>query len=288
MELTPFRDSSPILSQPDELRARLAEEGYLFVRGLLPAGAVQAVGDATLALCRQQGWADEAGRALGEPRLEGHDGWWDVYDPLQRMEAFHALAHRQEMVGLAEAIIGEPVLVHPRNIGRITFPGAAYFTTPPHQDFPLIQGTPDTYTAWMPLVDCPISLGGLAVLPRSHRSGRLQVRSATGPGGLTVDHASIGTDWRGQDLLAGDVLFFHSHTIHQALPNLSEDGLRVSVDYRYQALSEPIVDDSLLPHYMRLSWDEVYEGWQDPSIQYYWQRQPVRVIGRDVTIMQPA
>jgi hypothetical protein len=37
----------------------------------------------------------------------------------------------------------------------------------------------------------------------------------------------------------GDALIFPSLTVHQALPNLTQDRLRVSLDNRYQALSQP-------------------------------------------------
>ncbi|KAB2887507.1 MAG: phytanoyl-CoA dioxygenase family protein, partial [Kofleriaceae bacterium] len=40
--------------------------------------------------------------------------------------------------------------------------------------------------------------------------------------------------WHAADLAAGDVLFFSALTIHRALPNVTADQLRVSVDYRYR------------------------------------------------------
>ena len=47
---------------------------------------------------------------------------------------------------------------------------------------------------------------------------------------------------------------FHSLTIHKSLPNQFPDRLRLSVDYRYQPLSHPVTEGSLLPHFNRLSW----------------------------------
>ena len=41
-------DSTSLLNDQDELRRRLAGDGYLFFRGLLPAAEVRAVGDAVL------------------------------------------------------------------------------------------------------------------------------------------------------------------------------------------------------------------------------------------------
>lgn len=288
MSCPSFTDSRPLLGDAAALRERAQADGYLFVTGLVPRDAVDALAGAILRICREQGWADSEGRALGEPRLEGHEGWWDVYDPLQRLEAFHALAHRPEIVGLVRDLVSEEVLAHPRNIARVTFPGTAHYTTPPHQDYPLIQGTPDTYTVWIPLVDCPMELGGLAMLPGSHRVGLLPVHSASGPGGLGVDAEDLGLTWHMQDMRAGDALLFHSHTVHRALPNVSERDLRISADYRYQGASQPVVEDSLLPHYLRLSWDEIYAGWSAAGPRYYWRSFPLNVVARDAAIMQSA
>lgn len=38
----------------------------------------------------------------------------------------------------------------------------------------------------------------------------------------------------------GDVILFNCLTVHCALPNLTTDGVRLSVDFRYQASSESV------------------------------------------------
>ena len=38
-----------------------------------------------------------------------------------------------------------------------------------------------------------------------------------------------------------------------------------------------MVASSLLPHFNRLSWDEIYSGWRSAQYQYYWQRLPLRM-----------
>lgn len=287
MRFEAFTDSRTVLDQPAALRQRMQEEGYLFISSLVPRSDVDEVYHAIMQICREEGWADENNLAVGEPRLEGHDDWWAVYDRVQCLEKFHALAHHPRIIQVIEAIVQEPVLVHPRNIARITFPATAHYTTPPHQDYPLIQGTPDTYTVWIPLCDCPTELGGLAVLPGSHHVGLLPVHPASGPGGLSVDTSRWGDTWQAQDMQAGDALIFHSYTVHRALVNVTQRGLRVSVDYRYQGVSQPIVEDSLRPHYERLSWEQMYHGWERKEIQYYWQKFALNVAPRDFNIMKP-
>jgi hypothetical protein len=68
---------------------------------------------------------------------------------------------------------------------------------------------------------------------------------------------------------------------------VSDRRLRVSADYRYQGVSQPVVEDSLLPHYGRMGWDEIYEGWQQEELKYYWKRLPVNIAARNFDIMQP-
>ncbi len=286
--MKPFIDATDLLDQPTALRARMRQDGYLFVRGLLPQATLAAAQQAILTICQNHGWADAAGHAQGVARLEGSPEFWDVYDDLQRLEAFHALAHRPELLGMIETLVQEPAFVHPRNIARITFPQAEHFTTPAHQDFVHVQGTPETYTAWFPLRDCPQSLGSLLVLAGSHTHDILPVHKANGAGGLAIDTEALAHEWHGNDFQQGDVLFFHSHTVHKALPNRSADGLRISVDYRYQGVSQPIVEDGLLPHYNRLGWEEIYKGWTQPTLQYYWRTLGVKTVARDRSYQQNA
>ncbi len=279
---TEFFDSEPLAHDGPALRERMEQDGFLFFRNRVPADAIQDLYDQIWALCIEQAWVDEQGNILVDPPItEGEDRFWAVYDPLQKLEAFHALAHDFSIVDPLARMLGEPVLVHPRNIGRLSFPKAEYFATPPHQDFPLIQGVAETYTGWFPLMDCPAPLGGLTVLRGSHRQGLYRVHDAQGAGGMGIDTDELGFGWQTIDYKVGDLLLFHSHTVHKALPNVSGDRIRISVDYRYSALSKPIVPDGLEPHFGRLAWDEIYEGWQDPDLQYYWQRMPVQTVARD-------
>ncbi|MDE0553523.1 MAG: phytanoyl-CoA dioxygenase, partial [Candidatus Poribacteria bacterium] len=63
---------------------------------------------------------------------------------------------------------------------------------------------------------------------------------------------------------------FHSHAVHKALPNQTSDRIRLSVDYRYQGSSQPVTEGSLLPHFNRMGWDEIYTSWKSAQYQYYW------------------
>jgi len=69
-------DSSGALHDPAALRQRLAETGYLFFRGLLPAGTVRAAAAAVLARLRDGGWVGPDGAPPGPSRFFAvHPGW---------------------------------------------------------------------------------------------------------------------------------------------------------------------------------------------------------------------
>jgi hypothetical protein len=279
---TEFHDSEPDIQNAETLRFRMDEDGYLFFKGRIPKSDVKTVYDDIWQLCVDHEWVDDAGNILVDPPIvEGEDRFFEVYDSLQRLESFHGIAHHFKILEPLALVMSEPVFVHPRNIGRISFPQATHFATPPHQDFPLIQGATATYTGWFPLMDCPQKLGGLTVLRGSHKRGLYKVHDAQGAGGMRISTEKLDYQWVLSDYEAGDLLIFHSHTVHKALPNITESRIRISADFRYSALSQPVVADGLEPHFGRLDWAEVYEGWTNSDLQYYWQRMPITVSARD-------
>jgi hypothetical protein len=61
----------------------------------------------------------------------------------------------------------------------------------------------------------------------------------------------------------------------------------VSADYRYQAASQPVVADSLEPHYGRLTWEEITANWTDRDLARYWTRLPLNIVARDAALQTP-
>lgn len=283
--MLPFHESSSLLDNVGALQSRMEEDGYLYFSRLLPAEPLRETRRQILAICERHGFLAPGAApedAIGRPGVryrEGDPEYMAAYDEIQRLEAFHALAHRPEILAALETLFGEGVLVHPRNIARVMFPQNNQFTTPAHQDYVHIQGTEQTCTAWFPLSDCPRELGGLEVLAGSHHAGVLPARSAYGAGGLGVDTDALGLAWHGGDFACGDVLLFQSLTVHRAADNHTPDRVRISVDFRYQPLSQPVTEFSLLPHFNRMPWDEIYRGWSNPDLQYYWKRHRLHMAG---------
>jgi hypothetical protein len=284
-DTTIYPEANDALGNPDELRSRMEQDGCLFFRGLVNPEAELTARRDILSLCRGAGWLAEGsdlteGVAAPGVRYVEPD-YMAVYDQVMRLESFHALAHDPTMLALYRDLLGEPVLTHPRNIARIIFPQNTKYTTPGHQDYIHIQGTPETFTSWIPLGDCPREFGSLSILAGSHRHGLLPTHAAYGAGGRGVDTDALGLPWLEGDFRLGDCVLFHSHAVHRALDNTTSDRLRLSVDFRYQGVSQPVVEGSLLPHFARLTWDEIYAGWTSARYQYYWRDLPLNVVPFD-------
>src|SRR5271165_4463986 len=124
----PFRDSTEHLNNAETLRTRLAEDGYLFLRGLLPREAILDVRDRLLTKAAEGGWlASDSPVAAGianpaaackdpEPR------YLSVFRGLWSDEALHRLRIDPSVTALFDRIFGERALVHPMFVQRNIFP----------------------------------------------------------------------------------------------------------------------------------------------------------------------
>lgn len=283
--MQPFLDSTEITHRALELQERMAREGYLFIRGLVPPSMLETLRLQMLGIARDAGWVThdsplETGVAnLDEFCVEPEPEYMQVYQRFYSLEEFHAVQHHPALLELVERIAGEPVMPHPRIIGRIIFPQREAYTTPAHQDFVPVQGAVDTYTAWIPLSDVPSELGGLQLAAGSHRDGVYDFRPALGAGGTEVIDPLEG-QWVFTPFAQGDVLLFHSLTVHKGLPNAS-NRLRFSLDARFQKISDPIEGGSLIPHSQPNTWEKVYAEWLSPRYQYFWKKWALDVVEFD-------
>ncbi|OQA45289.1 MAG: 1-deoxypentalenic acid 11-beta-hydroxylase [Chloroflexi bacterium ADurb.Bin325] len=277
-----FEDATPLLERPEELRAQADRDGYLFFRGLLPAEDVLEVRRQLMGILVKhkmvrtdrdimEGWVDQE-------NVRDMESWGgtgvtrEAYYDLQKLQIFHALPHHPQMLRIYTTLFGRPVLPHPRNIARLMVPCPSNRPTPVHQDFIHIQGTQNVWTAWIPLGDIPRELGGLAVMPGSHRLGVLSVSQAEGAGGLEAILCDVGLPWIEENYRVGDVLTFISTNVHKSLPNQLGDRVRLSVDYRYQPADEDIEEKSLQPHMQVATWDDLYADWPTDELKYYWKK----------------
>ena len=293
-EIKALRVSNDAMADPEELRSRIAEEGYLFFKRLQNPDKMRKLRHEMMSTIQRVGWLiagtdpSDGIADITKQCTEGDNAYSDGYAEVYKLEAFHRSGHWPEVTEMIEKIMGRPIMAHPQKIARIWFPKYTEHTTPTHQDFVHFQGSYDNLTAWAPVGDCPIELGGLAVIPRSHKVNRvLDHHFSLGAGGLFVDEDEqdeIDPVWHSTDYEMGDTLIFPALTIHRALPNYTEDKLRLSLDNRYQAVGDPIAEHMLEPHGpSQLQWDKVYQDWQSDDLQYYWKAFDNPVVPRDMS-----
>ena len=280
-DATPYRECSALLDDATALRAAARDRGYLFFRGLLPATAVRQVRRDVLQEIQRQGylapgtpWDDAVARpGTSLSAFDIHPEYRAHYNGLLRLRSFHALALHPLLLEVLELLFDEPPLMHPRHICHAIFPGDPKDVRVPHQDFFAVRGTTDTWTAWLPLGDYGAeSGGGLGIVPGSHHRGLQDADDWT----MEVKMAP-GVRWAWSPMNCGDVLLFHSLTIHHAQLNTT-DRVRLAVSYRGQPRSHPVAPSSLEPHMGFLTWDELYRDWAvDDPLRYYWRELQPRV-----------
>jgi hypothetical protein len=289
-EMLAFEDSSALLEEPEALRARFERDGYVLLRGAVDRDLMLDVRRAITEVCRAHGWLDpEHDPMLAIPRIgpfvEGDPRHLEVYDDIQRLECFHAVPHNESVRRCMTALLGDTAFPHPLSIARLMFPDNAEWTTPQHQDYPNNQGTYDLYACWMPLAACSPEDGNLSILRGSHTLGVAPLRAALGAGSrrAELDERYDELDWVGGDLELGDVLIFHSLTVHRSLPNKGK-AMRLSVDYRFQRQGEALTEGCLKPHFGRLSWKDIYAGWERDDLKYYWRDKQFTIEEWDSTL----
>lgn len=272
-------DSSDLRHDGAALAVRMRRDGYLFLTGLLPREDVASVQRQVGEIARDAGWlrrdhpVEDAIADMAGFCVDPDPTYLRTLRQINRLEDYHALKHHPALIGLLERMLGGPILPHPRVLMRNIFPAREEYTTKAHQDFPNVQGTTEVYTAWMPLIDCPMQVGPLQIAAGSHTRGVYDFAIAGGAGGIEIRDPLEGT-WVSGDFSVGDVLLFHSMTVHKGVPNRSAR-LRMSMDVRYQLVSEPFNIDNANPDGQPLSWEEVYADWRSDALKYYWRRLPL-------------
>jgi ectoine hydroxylase-related dioxygenase (phytanoyl-CoA dioxygenase family) len=234
-----FEDAGPHRTDPERLRALAGRDGFLFVRELVRADVVAALRARVLDYARRIGWLDpqfpvaDARAALGkrighhqdpdwvalQVDVQGMSEMWAVGDCVAIHRVLHAVEGRSSYLNLSTANTCRVYSPHPD------------MATQPHQDGQYVRMIGEFWTVWIPLGDCPRSLGPLALLAGSHHGG-LREHAGQGivEGGVAVPAEAV---WSTTDFRCGDAVLFRPHTLHCSLPNHSGDRLRLSVDFRY-------------------------------------------------------
>jgi Phytanoyl-CoA dioxygenase (PhyH) len=225
-------DSGSLVNDQHALRRRLADDGYLFFRGLLPADEIRAAGQAILARLRTGGWVDDQAIPSIQPRaVNPMDA---LADPAFRAAvlsaAFNRIPYLPPLRGVIRRVLGPTAFSYPVKVLRAVYPErpearprGRYI----HYDYG-VSGVQDMLTSWIPLMDIPVRIGGLAVQPGGHLGPPRRPRplSPSEPGWATTSYEP------------GDAIIFHCLTPHAALPNAGS-ALRISGDFRWQRPDAP-------------------------------------------------
>jgi len=279
--MKPFSEVPADHLTSDLLHREIGSKGYVLVRNVLPRPDISKVLSEVAEVLSRAEWLNpahdpadriaNAAAACGDPDPAFKTTYREVFN----LESFHALPHHPQLKAVMKMIVGERVLIHPKPIGRLIFPNSERLRVHAHQDYRFMNGDPECYTVWIPLHDCPTEVGPLQILEGSHHFGfqthideNLHVPEI--PAG-----AEMGDEWAGGDINAGDVLIFHSLTVHAAAPNLS-DRMRISLDCRFQDYARAINPANLaFAGDSGKSWDEIYQSWRSRNRQYYWKSLPL-------------
>ena len=281
-----FRDSTSICDDGAALKERLDRDGYLFIRKLLPREAIMRVRTRLLEKAAEGGWLNEStpvesaianqAAACKDPE----EGYIKVFKNLWADEELHRLRTHPKVLKFFEGIFEEPALAHPSFVQRNIFPQREDFdfTTQPHQDKVHIGGDTN-YAMWVPIGDCPVEKGSLAIAAGSHRFGVLDTKVGSGAGGMDIS-VPIPGQWVTGSFDLGDALIFCDETVHQAVPNQTNE-LRQSFDARYQPATHAICEYALDPYAGCGSWEEVYSTWNSTDQQYYWKDFDLKTVPQD-------
>jgi Phytanoyl-CoA dioxygenase (PhyH) len=232
---TELTDSKELFGDWQALRGRIADEGYVFMRGLLDPEMIRSVGRSGLQHLQAGGWTQSGVDPVIAPpggrvrAVKMRDAFGDGgYRRILADPGFNAIPFTSPLADLMGQLLGPAGFCYPLKVPRIVYPISSVPRQPGnivHKDYGSVQ---DMFTCWVPLGQVPTTLGGLAVQPSSQKTSRVRYRA--------LHHLERG--WVTTDYEPGDVLVFHCLTTHAALPN-QESRMRFSAEYRWQLSDQP-------------------------------------------------
>jgi hypothetical protein len=258
-----LRSSSIDESDADTLRERLAEDGYLYLPGVLNTEVAADARRVLIERLADQQFLDP-NAAIDDAVIRPGINVAFLPELALNNEPLSKLLYTGTMMEIFEGLFGEPVLHYDFTWIRAASKG---MNASPHCDIVYMgRGTFDVGTAWTPLGDIPLDYGVLLMLEGSHKkrqelqdylSRDVDTYCTNGPkaakiesgeetwewdGVLDYDAAdlrrNLGGRWLTAHFKLGDVLIFSMGTVHCSADNQSNK-IRLSSDSRYQRASEP-------------------------------------------------
>jgi hypothetical protein len=252
-------NSAPDLLDAPVLRARMAQDGYLFFRNLLDRSVLDTLREHIAKELEQSGVLDVAPRHAVD-HLPAKSGV-NLYGVVPGLDGptVKTVSQQQPLLDLFGRLFGEQARALDYSWPRVAGPGRSEWT---HADWVyMCRGTPRMFTTWIPLMDVPLLKGPLMILERSHLDNKHMRKyltmdaDALGPlEGLRLKHGKLtrsgrfsarpdrvctdfGTRWLSENFKIGDVVVFSTRGLHATLDNQT-DAFRASIDVRFQPASD--------------------------------------------------
>jgi len=146
----------------------------------------------------------------------------------------HTLGLRQPIVALKPY----PIVIAPD-----LFFENGYNIRPPHQEWPVMQGSHNSLVVWFPLHDVGDEHSSIEMYPGSHLHGVLPYEVSRC--GSRVKDEVLTMEPVRLDLRRGDLVAFSSFTVHRSSPE--GKSLRAAVSIRFNDLAEPGFVDRAYP-----------------------------------------
>ena len=211
--------------EPDELKKRYEEDGFLVVEGLFPDEMVEELRNATRGYVQQVAEGKLSGELLdvidddaGRPqlrRITSPEAFADVYDRAMRFEP---------LVDLVEHLLGGSVRF---DHGKLNFkPPSGGAAVEWHQDWAFYPQTNDDMLAiGIMLEDCTLQNGPLMVVPGSHKGEVYNHHNNAGQFVGGINASDLG-DVLGEAVPltapAGSISVHHVRTLHGSTTNRSD------------------------------------------------------------------
>ena len=162
-------ESSGLAGDAVKLRQRLGDDGYLFFRGLMPADRVLAAGTVVRDRLREGGWTSPDGVPSGQPRaVNPSDAGSDpVFRAAVISAEFNRIPYLPALRSMIREVLGHTAFSFPVKVLRAVYPerpGTRPLGRYIHYDYGS-GGGQDMLTSWIPLMEIPLRLGGLAAPP---------------------------------------------------------------------------------------------------------------------------
>jgi hypothetical protein len=251
--------STQLLGDVAALRQRMANDGYLFFPGFFDEDEITTARREVVGWLDAQGLLDKAS-PMSEVRAAAHADL--LCEPDEgRFPRVRTLMSSARMLDFYRRFLGGAVRSYDNIWMRLVSPGNV---TGPHLDIVYMgRGTKELYTSWVPLGDVPLEHGALLILEGSHHMqrlwatyGRMDIDRDGNWRKLRFRHGrffrggdfsrnpravqrELGLRWLTTDFRTGDLVVMTAQTMHASLDNVS-NVIRISVDTRYQLVSEPI------------------------------------------------